>query len=937
MSISTGNTASGAGRTSSSRRLSIGRPLLSDGPNRDRAASAPGDDGHVPLAEVQSKNKLGTFLGVYLPCILSIFGAILFLRLPWAVGQAGVLGTLLIFALAGLTITLTVMSIAAISTNGNMKGGGAYYMISRALGPEFGGAVGLVFFAANTLGITFYLIAFASEIHSIIGGGHWMVTLYASSALFLLLLVGLGGAGIFAKLNFLVAICLVVSIIAALASFVFGEENAATGYTGFSADTFSENFSFGFTGSLSFFQVFVVVFPAMTGVMAGANMSGDLQDPGRSIGYGTMSAVVTALIVYTILLFVIGATTERSQLQTNYNIMQDVCFYKAFVAVGVVSSTVSSAMGNLVGSGRILQALARDNLFPCLTVFGWGSKKGDEPRVAVVCVWFIAQACLFIGDLNAVASIISGFFLLVYFFTNFACFVLRITGAPNFRPRFRYFTWHTALAGALLCFTILFISGALYATIAIIVVALLWVYVHYTAPVTSWGDVTQALIYHQVRKYLLRLDERRAHPKFWRPSVLLLCQNPTSQNARNLIDFGNNVKKGGMYVLGNVVITDQGNIRAIGSQMTQLRHLWLDFIGKAHLKAFHETTVAPDARTAYQNLILAAGVGGMKPNTVLIPFYSPPGEHADLEAGAVGVASPTPVSALEDGGGKAKRKFGRRQNRHIHTEPVRKAGADIARLTSSVSHNPSTPRHEPDEAKRSDEEAPGAVGMTACGTPLEYLNLLRDTLYLGRNVIIGQSFNLINKDAIESFSKRSKARGSRQKSTIDVWMTHDQSLDLKGSVSLQLQLAHILHLTDVWSDHTDLRMMVAVEKESEVKARRAEVEETLLSMRIDVDVWIVPVFGMRTFPIAAELQSRGELGSAPLANVQVVNELVRHNSEHTCLVFLTLPTLPVSSNATNDDVLAASYHTQIKELTFGLPASVLVASGGSSQFIASEI
>lgn len=94
---------------------------------------------------------------------------------------------------------------------------------------------------------------------------------------------------------------------------------------------------------------------------------------------------------------------------------------------------------------------------------------GDEPRVAVVCVWFIAQACLFIGDLNAVASIISGFFLLVYFFTNFACFVLRITGAPNFRPRFRYFTWHTALAGALLCFTILFISGALYATIAIIV------------------------------------------------------------------------------------------------------------------------------------------------------------------------------------------------------------------------------------------------------------------------------------------------------------------------------------------------------------------------------------------------------------------------------------------------------------------------------------
>jgi len=528
----------GDGRVSthsrSNRTLSIGRPLLAPtGSGRDRAASAPGDDGHVPLAEQVTKNKLGTLLGVYLPwcvwqvwgtpgvvrcvgwrklssgsccppvrtgrpflakfvlshtklcascsppppplppvwcvdSILSIFGAILFLRLPWSIGQAGVLGALLLFALAGITIILTVMSIAAISTNGNMKGGGAYYMISRALGPEFGGAVGLVFFAANTLGITFYLIAFASEIHSMVGGGHWMVTLYASGALFLLLLVGLGGANIFAKLNFFVASCLTVSIVAALASFLFGKKGES-GYTGFSGETFSNNFDFGFTDGYSFFSVFVVVFPAMTGVMAGANMSGDLKDPGHSIGYGTMAAVFTALVVYTILLLVIGATVERDELRSNYNVMQDICFYRAFVAVGVICSTVSSAMGNLVGSGRILQALARDNLFPCLTIFGWGSKKGDEPRVAVLCAWAIAQGCLFIGDLNAVASIISGFFLLVYFFTNLACFVLRISGAPNFRPRFKYFTWHTALLGALLCFAILFISGATYATIAIIV------------------------------------------------------------------------------------------------------------------------------------------------------------------------------------------------------------------------------------------------------------------------------------------------------------------------------------------------------------------------------------------------------------------------------------------------------------------------------------
>lgn len=386
---------------------------------------------------------------------------------------------------------------------------------------------------------------------------------------------------------------------------------------------------------------------------------------------------------------------------------------------------------------------------------------GDEPRVAVLCAWFIAQACLFIGDLNAVASIISGFFLLVYFFTNLACFVLRISGTCRrpWRPRppptcSRHRRVPAPVRGS--CGSSLthklgtlplvpqapptsalasgtsrgtphsrvpcsasrscsslgpptppFPSSCVargravpccaatvrcaHATVLLVlwlqVVALLWIYVHYTAPVTSWGDVTQALIYHQVSAVVghrvvqvacavVRLTAtailratptppRSAstccgwtsavptpssgarlsscwcvqlapqHQVVWRGYThaaatpgCLQCQNPTSQEARNLIDFGNNVKKGGtsrrpcccvpcvagwalmrclwrvgvcagMYVLGNVVITDRGNLRSIGSKMTQLRHLWLDFIQKARIKAFHETTVGPDSRSAY--------------------------------------------------------------------------------------------------------------------------------------------------------------------------------------------------------------------------------------------------------------------------------------------------------------------------------------------------
>lgn len=318
-----------------------------------------------------SKNALGTFAGVFLPCILSIFGAILFLRLPWAIGEAGVVGVLLMFALAGMTVLLTVLSIAAISTNGTMKGGGAYYMISRALGPEFGGAVGLVFFAANSVGITFYMIAYAGEVNQLMGGTDddvWQIRLYASVTLLFLLCVSMVGAGAFAKFNTIVFACLMVSVAMAAVSFFI--PSGTPGHTGISAKTLEGNTMWHYgvdSGSgkeLDFFAVLIVVFPAMTGVMAGANMSGDLADAGKSIGTGTLQAIFFALAVYATLIVVIGATVTGEELRDNLFVMQNVCVSPVFVAMGIVASTLSSALGNLVGSGRVLQALARDNLFP---------------------------------------------------------------------------------------------------------------------------------------------------------------------------------------------------------------------------------------------------------------------------------------------------------------------------------------------------------------------------------------------------------------------------------------------------------------------------------------------------------------------------------------------------------------------------------------------
>ena len=190
-----------------------------------------------------------------------------------------------------------------------------------------------------------------------------------------------------------------------------------------------------------------------------------------------------------------------------------------------------------------MQALARDKLIASLNVFSYGSKKGDEPRIALVLTFVIAQLALLDGPAKFNFQSHQQFFLLVYFFINFACFVLRVTGAPNFRPEFRYFSWHTAAGGALLTAFIMFISSPSYALISIAVIVLLAIMVHYIAPVVPWGDVTQAVIYHQVRKYLLRLDVRKEHPKFWRPSIMLALDRP--HHSLNLIDVSNDLKKGG--------------------------------------------------------------------------------------------------------------------------------------------------------------------------------------------------------------------------------------------------------------------------------------------------------------------------------------------------------------------------------------------------------
>eukprot|EP00501_MAST-03F_sp_TOSAG23-6_P002578 GSMAST32.ASY1.ANO1.2719.1 assembled CDS len=162
---------------------------------------------HKVDAVENHKNALSTFNGCYVPCCLNILGIILFQRLSWAVGQAGVLGTISIFALAETMAILTVFSFSAIVTNGHMKGGGSYFMISRSLGPEFGGAIGTLFYLAYAIGVAFYVSGFSLAVFKTLtdGSGYENSSspeiIIGSVGLFFVFSISYIGAGVFARFN----------------------------------------------------------------------------------------------------------------------------------------------------------------------------------------------------------------------------------------------------------------------------------------------------------------------------------------------------------------------------------------------------------------------------------------------------------------------------------------------------------------------------------------------------------------------------------------------------------------------------------------------------------------------------------------------------------------------------------------------------------------
>lgn len=230
---------------------------------------------------------------------------------------------------------------------------------------------------------------------------------------------------------------------------------------------------------LPFWATFAIFFPAITGFTQGVSMSGDLKDAKKSLPFGTFAAVGVSLVVYLTLPVVLAGTADRAHLLTDVGAesMKRHALVPWLVDIGVFAATLSSALASLMGAPRILRAMSLDKLFPGSRFFAEGESSTAEPRRAMVLTFAIALACIWLGDLNALASVVTMFFLLSYGAVNYATFLEGFSRNPSFRPRFRFSGWRTSLAGALVCGVVMLAIDPLATVIALVV---LWGIYQYT-------------------------------------------------------------------------------------------------------------------------------------------------------------------------------------------------------------------------------------------------------------------------------------------------------------------------------------------------------------------------------------------------------------------------------------------------------------------------
>ena len=570
--------------------------------------------------ETAEKRGLGLSTSpVFLACISTILGAIMFLRFGYAVGNVGLAGAILIIILGHLVTVPTALAIAEIATNRQVEGGGEYYIISRSFGTTIGGTIGLSLYLSQSISAAFYMIAFAeafrplsSLIESYTGFPFDPRIVSLPATVILTLIVTSRGARIGVK-----GLWVVVSVLAVSLIFFF------LGSPVQEVSPSKVNVFAGIEGHDPFILVFAICFPAFTGMTAGVGLSGDLANPRRSIPLGVLSATLTGLVVYILIVIKLAFSASPEMLAEDQLIMARIAFWGPIIPIGLGCATLSSAIGSVLVAPRTLQALGRDRILPVRKINAFlarGTEEGNEPRNASIVTSVIMLFVVAAGNVNFVARIISMFFMVTYGSLCIISFLEHFGARINYRPSFRS-RWYISLFGAVMCLFLMFQMDPLYAIIAVVAIIVLYRGIQssregysYNLGEILFGAMTQATRYSQIKLQKSRSGKRISN---WRPSIVMV-NNRTFDRTAPMLFFSWLCYRYGFgtylhYIQGEFDINTLNESRKLLSELIRE-------VQDRHSQIYVDTIISPSLKSALQQSVQVPGISGMENNTILFEF-----------------------------------------------------------------------------------------------------------------------------------------------------------------------------------------------------------------------------------------------------------------------------------------------------------------------------
>jgi amino acid transporter len=566
----------------------------------------------------RDNRKFGT-APVFFTAISTILGAILFLRFGYAVGTVGFWGVIFIILLGHLVTIPTAFAISELATNKRVEGGGEYFIISRSFGLNIGATIGIALYLSQAISVAFYVIAFTEAFEFFF---NWMQesqnielprqVISIPAMIGLSLLIVKKGANLGVKALYIVVAILFVSLLL----FFLG----STEYGFFSEFDLK---SAQFRNTESFFLVFAIVFPAFTGMTAGVGLSGDLKNPSKSIPLGTSLATITGMIIYVCIAWKLAFSASSEDLIEHQLIMSRIAIGGFWIIpIGLAASTISSAIGSVMVAPRTLQALAVDQSFPSKGINAWlsqGRVRDGEPINATLVTCGIAMVFVVLGNVNAVAGIISMFFMVTYGSLCLISFLNHFGSAPSYRPSFRS-RWYFSLTGFVISLWIMFKINTSYAFLSIVLMTLMYLFIN------AWHRERQGLesiflntIYQLNRNLQVFLQKGRSkrRQREWRPSAICISKDSFKRDAAFKLLNWISYKYGfGTYLHRIEGYYSKNTFKQSERELSELIRNFDDVENHVYV----DTIISPSYTSAIAQAIQLPGIAGMENNMIIFEF-----------------------------------------------------------------------------------------------------------------------------------------------------------------------------------------------------------------------------------------------------------------------------------------------------------------------------